>query len=137
MADPQLVREWQDKAEEDFKFADSVIEETPFYAQICFHFHQAAEKYLKAFIIARDLDFKKIHDLPVLLKLCFVSEPNLRVIEDDCNFLNRYYIDTRYPVSWPTNYSKQEALKAKRAAENIRSVIKNALGSLNSSTPVP
>lgn len=98
MADPQLVHEWLDKAEEDFQFADSVIEETPFHAQICFHFHQAAEKYLKAFIIAQDLDFKKIHDLPVLLKLCSASESNLQLIEEDCKFLNRYYIDTRYPV---------------------------------------
>ncbi len=42
MADPQLVQEWLDKAEEDFGFAASVIKESPYYAQICFHFHQAA-----------------------------------------------------------------------------------------------
>jgi len=65
MADPQLVQEWLDKAEEDFGFAASVIKESPYYAQICFHFHQAAEKYLKAHIIAHDLKFEKIHDLPL------------------------------------------------------------------------
>ena len=42
MADLELVQEWLSKAEEDFGFAASVIQESPYYAQICFHFHQAA-----------------------------------------------------------------------------------------------
>ena len=56
MADPQVVIEWFKKADEDLEFAASVINESPFFAQICFHFHQAAEKHLKSFIIARDLE---------------------------------------------------------------------------------
>ena len=56
MAESQLVDEWLKKAEEDYAFAASVLEDSTFYAQICFHFHQAAEKYLKAFIVARDLE---------------------------------------------------------------------------------
>ena len=43
MADPQVVGEWLKKADEDFEFAVSIIEDSTFYAQICFHFHQAAE----------------------------------------------------------------------------------------------
>ena len=63
MADPKVVSEWFTKADEDFEFSVSIIEDSIFYAQICFHFHQAAEKFLKSFIIAWDLEFKKIHDL--------------------------------------------------------------------------
>jgi HEPN domain-containing protein len=98
MAELQLVGEWIKKAEEDYQFAASVLEDSTFYAQICFHFHQAAEKYLKAFIVARDLEFQKIHDLMVLLKTCSTVEPSFNEIQDDCRFLNRFYIDTRYPV---------------------------------------
>jgi HEPN domain-containing protein len=61
MAEPRVVDEWIKKAEEDYQFASSVLEDSTFYAQICFHFHQAAEKYLKAFVVARDLEFQKIH----------------------------------------------------------------------------
>jgi HEPN domain-containing protein len=140
MAEPQLVDEWIKKAEEDYQFAASVLEDSTFYAQICFHFHQAAEKYLKAFIVARDLEFQKIHDLMVLLKTCSMVEPSFNVIQDDCKFLNRFYIDTRYPVHWPTNYSKEEALKAKRACERVRTGIGNLLAiengtNLSPSTP--
>jgi len=46
VAEPLPVSEWLEKAEEDFEFAVSVIEDSTFYAQICFHFHQAAEKHL-------------------------------------------------------------------------------------------
>jgi HEPN domain-containing protein len=85
MADSQLVREWIGKADEDFGFAVSVIEESPYYSQICFHFHQAAEKYLKAHIIAYDLDFQKIHDLPVLLKICMQKDPELQKVSTTVN----------------------------------------------------
>ena len=129
MADPQIVSEWLKKADEDLEFAISVIEDSTFYAQICFHFHQAAEKYLKSFIIARDLEFKKIHDLTVLLKSCLGKKPDLKILMDDCRFLNGFYIDTRYPVHWPTQYTKEEALKAKKAAKHICGEIKNVLRS--------
>lgn len=133
MADHQVTNEWLKKADEDFDFAASVIEESPFYAQICFHFHQAAEKYLKSYLIAADLKFKRIHDLPVLLKSCLLKEPELRSVVKDCKLLNRFYIDTRYPVHWPTAYTRQDAFEAKKAAERIGDAIKGALGPLMSS----
>ncbi len=78
MADPKIVREWLNKAEEDFNFAKINLEEdNKFYSQICFHFQQSAEKYLKAFIAAYDLEFEKIHNLITLLKICGKKEPSL------------------------------------------------------------
>lgn len=71
MADPKIIEEWLSKADDDFNFADANLkEESTFYAQICFHFQQAAEKYLKALIIAYDLEFEKIHNLVNLVKTC-------------------------------------------------------------------
>ena len=47
MVDPDIIEEWISKADEDFEFARiNLEEEKPFHAQICFHFQQAAEKYL-------------------------------------------------------------------------------------------
>jgi len=83
MVDPQIAKEWLDKADEDLHFSISIIEDSTFYAQICFHFHQAAEKYLKAVVIAFELEFKIIHDLPVLLKTCIPKQSRLSVLEED------------------------------------------------------
>lgn len=58
MVEIEIVQEWIEKANQDFEFARVNFEEDkPFYAQICFHFQQAAEKYLKAYIIAHELEF--------------------------------------------------------------------------------
>ncbi|ODS34232.1 MAG: HEPN domain protein [Candidatus Scalindua rubra] len=132
MADPKIVNKWIKKADEDFNFADSNLkEESSFYAQICFHFHQAAEKYLKAFIVAFDLEFEKIHNLISLLEICSEKDKSLLSLSDDCEYLNTAYIDTRYPVHWPTHYTKEDALKAKKSAENISSTIKRFLSENN------
>jgi len=137
MAESRLVNDWLKKAEEDFGFASSVLEDSTFYAQICFHFHQAAEKFLKAFIVACDLDFQKIHDLPVLLKSCTAVDSSLQKIETECKFLNRFYIETRYPVHWPTKYTKEEALKAKSACEHVQKTIRDVLTAITDTTFSP
>ncbi|MBI3353828.1 MAG: HEPN domain-containing protein [Nitrospirae bacterium] len=92
MVDPKVVYEWLNKADEDFNFADANLSEgNNFYAQICFHFHQAAEKYLKAFIIAYDLEFEKIHNLINLLKICGKQESSLLSLLEECELLNPFY----------------------------------------------
>ena len=70
MADAKIVQEWLAKADDDLAFVNSILNDTTFFAQVCFHLHQAAEKYLKAVIVARDLEFKKVHDLNFLLSTC-------------------------------------------------------------------
>lgn len=95
-----------------------------------FSFSPGHRKISESLYLAFDLEFKKIHDLPVLLKSCLAIDSNLDLLLDDCIFLNRFYIDTRYPVHWPTRYNKDEALKAKKASENVRETLKNALKSI-------
>ena len=121
MVDHDIIKEWMIKGDQDFEFARINFEEDKqFYAQICFHFNQAAEKYLKAFIIANRLEFRKIHDLHLLLKQCKSKDPSFSQLEDDCEYLATFYIETRYPVHWPTSFSKKEAEKAYQSANNIR-----------------
>jgi HEPN domain-containing protein len=74
-------------------------------------------------IIAYDLEFKKIHDLPVLLKLCVEIDHGLKALLEDCTFLNAFYIEARYPVHWPAQYTKEMALKARACVEQIRGAI--------------
>jgi HEPN domain-containing protein len=129
MADRIVVEEWLAKAQEDYEFARINLEaQKPFYAQICFHFQQAAEKYLKAYIVAHELEFRKIHDLTLLRKICMEKDSSFEDIRVDCEFLNTFYVDTRYPVHWPTNFSGQETGKAFQASLRIRGFILNKLG---------
>lgn len=84
MADTKVVQEWLEKADEDFNFASSnLIEKDSFFAQICFHFQQAAEKYLKSFIVAYDLEFEKIHNLLHLLEICARKDSSLNSLQGE------------------------------------------------------
>lgn len=128
MADIEIVKEWLDKADEDFNFADANLrEESTFYAQICFHFQQSAEKYLKAFIVARDLEFEKTHNLIYLLKICARQEAVLSNLSDECEFLNAFYIEARYPVHWPISHTREKASQAREAASRVAKAIKDTL----------
>jgi HEPN domain-containing protein len=124
MADPIIVREWLVKADEDLKFAGSNIQEgNNYYAQICFHFHQASEKFLKAYIVAYDLEFEKTHNLIKLLSICSLKNPAIISLNEECERLNTAYIDTRYPVHWPVDYTRDKALNMKKDAEKIEKTI--------------
>ncbi len=123
----EIIKEWMEKAEEDFGFASISIEHTDYFAQICFHFQQAAEKYLKAFVIANELKFRTVHNLLELLETCRDKEPKIEEIEEDCRYLNPFYIDTRYPVHWPTHYDKETAIRAKDSAAEIRKWVRGFL----------
>lgn len=123
----EVVKEWIEKAEEDFGFACISLEQTDYFAQVCFHFQQAVEKYLKAFIIAKNLKFRPVHNLLELFEICKQKDLKIEKIEEECHYLNPFYIDTRYPVHWPTNYNKETALKAKDSAEKIRNFVKGSL----------
>lgn len=89
MADPGLVKGWIKKADEDLQYAGaSFKEKLGFYPQICFHLHQAVEKYLKAYIVAKDLTFQKIHDLEFIGTIGKLeAEKALRVAEEVASFV--------------------------------------------------
>ena len=128
MADPSIVKEWLEKADEDFRFAETNLREGGgFFSQICFHFQQAAEKYLKAYIIGKGLSFDKVHDLVRLLKTCSAHEPDFVRLKEDCILLNTAYIETRYPVHWPTSYTKETAEEARAAAGTIAKMVRSHL----------
>ena len=72
------IKRWIVKALEDYtivvhelRFPDEEISTSP----ICFHCQQVVEKLLKAYLISKNTDFEKTHDLEHLLDLC--SEDDL------------------------------------------------------------
>ncbi|MEW6684607.1 MAG: HEPN domain-containing protein [Candidatus Edwardsbacteria bacterium] len=129
MVDEKIIREWLNKAEEDFCFASLNLanHSNTFFTQICFHFQQAAEKYLKTYIVACELSFRRIHDLPELLKICQAHQSSFSKLKKACEFLTDFYVDTRYPVHWPTEISRDEAEMAQQMAGEIRDFVKGAI----------
>jgi HEPN domain-containing protein len=66
----EFTREWIRKAESDFKTAEHLLQGGPDFAEgTAFHSQQAAEKYLKAFLVWHQIEFQKTHDIEALLRL--------------------------------------------------------------------
>lgn len=114
-----LAEEWFKKARDDYKSAKVVLEEGGYYGTTCFLSQQMAEKYLKGFLIGSGGKIVKIHDLIKLLNECKKISKEFAELEDECILLNDYYIETRYPLDMPIDYSKKEAKEALTAAESI------------------
>lgn len=129
MANQKIIKEWLDLAENDFGFADVNLndKETEYFGLICFHFHQAAEKYLKTFIVANDLRFEKIHDLDTLREICLEKDLDFSELKEECVFLNDFYVESRYPVIVPSVMTGEIAVQAKKSAEKIGSFVKTRL----------
>jgi len=121
------VRRWIDKAEHDLLNAEYVLtmgENCP-VDTVCFHCQQCAEKYLKALLVFRRVDFPRTHDLVVLFNLvpldCGLS---LRV--QDVQPLNRYSVEARYPGDWDP-IDMQEAHDAVKMARAVRDAVRSVL----------
>lgn len=137
MADRKVVAEWLERAKEDFEFASANLRDpkTGYFGPICFHFQQAAEKYLKAFIVAKGLKFEKIHDLDSLRQICVASNASFVSLEEACIFLSDFYLEARYPLIVPVEITREDAEKALQAAETIKTLIGESLEPKPSASP--
>lgn len=118
-----LAEEWFKKARDDYKSAKVVLEEGGYYGTTCFLSQQMAEKYLKGFLIFKSGKMEKIHDLVKLLNECKKISPDFNELDEECVLLNDYYIETRYPLDTPVDYSKKEAREALTAVEGIEKFV--------------
>lgn len=127
MANPRIAKAWIQKGDEDLQYGNlGLNEESELYSPICFHFHQSAEKYLKAYIIAKGLHFQKVHDLEKLVEICSKSDKAFDNLVKSARILNPFYIGSRYP-DFPLPINRDRAENAKVAAEEIASFVKSKL----------
>lgn len=126
----RLAQEWVQKASSDLRFAIASVEEfDEFHAQICILCHDAAEKYLKALLVAHGQNPQRTHDLVTLLLDCS-SHPGTEGLrasaEQSCRLLNRYYTPLKYPSHYPP-MGREQALDAVAAAREVERLVLSLL----------
>lgn len=126
MSDSNSPLNWASYAEEDLIMAKSALRRNkPLTTASCFHSQQCAEKYLKAMLIDKNIEFPKTHDLLILNTLCNTAGILTGFTKDDLGRLSGYAIHTRYPGNQPTSDEAQEALKI---ALSVRKFSRSFLG---------
>ena len=119
----RIVSEWLRKADADMGLAEHLLsEKAPFYNAIAFNCQQAAEKFIKAFLVWAQVDFPKTHDLTELLALAAPINDYLAAQLREATALTPYGVELRYPGDRP-DASPAEAREAVRLARKVRDAV--------------
>lgn len=118
-AERDLAKQWLAKARNDLLNADNNLKsEVVPYDTVCFHCQQAAEKLLKAYLVARGVQPPLTHDLLLLLEEVLPLCADAETLRDDLALLMPYAVGVRYPdeALVPTDEDTREA---RRAAQRV------------------
>lgn len=90
-------RAWLSRAYSNLTRAGQPKPEGVYWEDLCFDAQQAAEKALKALLLATDIPFRFVHDLGELLNL--LTRAGVRVPEGvlEAAELTEYAVEARYP----------------------------------------
>jgi HEPN domain-containing protein len=127
-----LARRWLSKARTDLALARVVMEKGPDMDPwaCCFHAQQAAEKALKAVLVARGVEPPHTHDLGALAAL-MPDDLSLDVSGDDLGDLTMFATGPRYVLDAGTEAEDptwDEAARAVVVAGRIVAAIRAHLG---------
>lgn len=124
----EYLRRWLIKAEEDFKVAQhelSFPEDEMATSAICFHCQQLIEKLLKAYLISKNVEIRKTHDLELLLEVC--SDQDSDFAKLDFGNLTSYAVEIRYADDFYIP-SVDEAKECFEIASNAKDFILRKFG---------
>ncbi len=120
-----LVRAWLRKAESDLASAGLCLSAGEALDTACFHAQQAAEKCIKAYLTAYEIEFPFIHNLEKLIELCARQDPSFMAIKTLGQELTPYAVELRYDDEfWPSSETARQALDA---ATTIRDFVLHRL----------
>jgi len=119
----RLAKKWVQKATGDLLNADNNLnaENVPFDT-VCFHCQQAAEKLLKAYLIAKGKNYPLSHDLLLTLEDIKDFDKSAEELRDYLITLNPYAVEVRYPDEYFMP-SREDAVEARQTAEKVRKFI--------------
>lgn len=120
MNGPKSLSAWVRKSDADLAAARTLSRQPDVsWDIVCFHAQQAAEKLLKACLIAYGDAPPKTHDLTLLRGLIAGAGTNTDPIRDDCTYLIPFAVAARYPGEG-VEPSEAEGNSAIDAAQRIR-----------------
>jgi HEPN domain-containing protein len=119
----RLANKWVQKAEADLLNADNNLnsENIP-YDTVCFHCQQAAEKLLKAYLIANGKNYPLSHDLLLILENILDFDKSAEEMRDSLINLLPYAVEVRYPDEYFMP-SQEDAVEARHTAQQVKEYI--------------
>ncbi len=122
-----IVKGWLNKAEQDIKAGEALLDLQPqLLYPACFHAQQAAEKYLKALLTWHQVEFPKTHAIELLLKLLEEVDPKTANALKEAENLTPYGVELRYPGDQPEP-DLTESLQAISISRKVQEIVLKVL----------
>ena len=126
----RIVGQWLYKADLDIRSAEALfLQEPPLLYPSCFHSQQTAEKYLKAYLSWRQVEFPRTHSIRELLNLVGTVDEDLAETLAPAAILTPFGVEVRYPGDIPEP-SRKETKEALALARKVRDAVTNRLKQL-------
>ncbi len=124
----ELVLQWLGKADDDLEAAGHLLNESGrFRGVIAFHAQQAVEKYIKAFLVYRQLEFPNTHDISKLLGIMATKDPVAAAELQGADLLTPYGAEVRHPSDAPELLPGEEIAAveiARRTRDDLVALLK-------------
>jgi HEPN domain-containing protein len=124
------TKKWLIKAMNDYKTVKQLINRPAreiITDTLCFHCQQFVEKMLKAFLVSKNVEFEKVHNLEYLVKLCTDNDNSFSWIHEVARKLSEYAVEVRYPDEFYIP-SVKEARECFEIASKVKDFIFKKLG---------
>jgi len=121
------VEEWLLRGNRDLDEAKFLFENERPLEDVAYFVHQAIEKYLKAFLIFNGWELEKIHDLVKLVKEAVKFDKSFEKFIPAMEETTDFYIESRYPVGYEIEYTKEEIEKAIKIAKSLGNLVKEKI----------
>jgi HEPN domain-containing protein len=122
-------RKWLQKANEDaasvIKLSNTEEDFKFFKATIGFHCQQSIEKYLKAFLVFKNYEFPRTHDLEVIQKMCIVNG-FVELEKFQFGGLTDFAVNNRYPDEYE-DPTPDEMKNYIQLVEGIKSLVESKI----------
>ena len=118
-----FVRQWLDKAEEDLRAGEILLDsDLEDFESAGFHAQQAAEKFIKALLVRHQTPFPKSHSIALLRGLVERTDKALAARLSPADSLTPYGVEFRYPGELEP-VSRNQGLQAIQLAKQVRSEV--------------
>ena len=110
----EIARKWIWKADRNFSFATQVSQS--FSDMAAFHYQQAAEKYLKAYLSFHRVDLKKTHNIGTLALMASQFDPVFSHLASvaDVDAITEFATLFRYPNEEEVDFPEEADLQSAR-----------------------
>jgi len=115
-----FVRQWLDKAEEDLRAGEILLDsDLEDFDSAGFHAQQAVEKFIKAVLVRHQILFPKSHSIALLRGLVAQTDKVLAEKLSPADSLTPYGVEFRYPGELEP-VSRDQGLQAIQLARQVR-----------------